>query len=121
MATESEVIGGGYMVTDVVMGRGYMVTDVVMGGGYMATDVVMRGADQISDTEDEIVQWQTAREIVNEIPAEETGDTPNIEDAQVKSDIEEEYLTWQTEKKSVEENEICLQSIKIPPILQKRG
>ncbi|KAL5474647.1 hypothetical protein EMCRGX_G026628 [Ephydatia muelleri] len=60
-------------------------------------------------------------EIVNEIPAEEKDDTPNIEDAQVKSDIEEEYLTWQTERKSVEENEICLQSIKIPPILQKRG
>ena len=33
-----------------------------------------------------------------------------VPDAQVKSDIEEEYLTWQTEKKSVEENEICLQS-----------
>ena len=33
-----------------------------------------------------------------------------VPDAQVKSDIEEEYLTWKTEKKSVEENEICLQS-----------
>ena len=62
-----------------------------------------------------------------------------VPDAQVKSDIEEEYLTWQTEKKSIEENEICLQSklnwgnqcnvwcemncvgIKISPILQKRG
>ena len=33
-----------------------------------------------------------------------------VPDAHVKSDIEEEHLTWQTEKKSVEENEICLQS-----------
>ena len=62
-----------------------------------------------------------------------------VPDAEVKIDIEEEHQTWHTEKKSVEENEICLQSkfnwgnqcnvwceincvgIKIPPILQKRG